>query len=311
MKSLGATTARFARDAVNLTDVSTSRVVPPIAAATPQSGPPEAGTSTGVLPPRWTFLRSPPSDGVTNMAIDSALLDLVGETACAVWRCYAWEKPTVSFGRNERTRGRFSAERLRDAGLQAVRRPTGGRALLHAREVTYSVAMPLDERLPWRVAYAAVNHVLLRALQSLGVPAQVVADHDAEPVTPDGPVCFDHPAAGEITVHGRKLVGSAVWRHGGAYLQHGSILLADDQALLAHAADIVLPPPPPAASLDVCAPTQAQWSVVVDALAASLATEAAATPEGALDPFVPSRDFPQRVAFHRDALGNDRWLWRR
>ena len=98
------------------------------------------------------------------MAVDAALLDLAGETACAVWRCYAWDMPTISFGRNERTRRRFSPERLREAGLHAVRRPTGGRALLHAREVTYSVAMPLDERQSWRVAYAAVNQVLLRAL---------------------------------------------------------------------------------------------------------------------------------------------------
>lgn len=311
MKSLGATKARFARDAVNLTDVSISRVVPPIASATPQSGLSVASASTDVMPRRWSVLHSPASDGVTNMAIDSALLDLAGESSCAVWRCYAWEKPTVSFGRNERTQGRFSAPRLREAGLDAVRRPTGGRALLHAREVTYSVAMPLDEQHSWRVAYAAINQVLLRALQSLGVPAHVVGAEDAEPVVPDGPVCFDKPAAGEITVHGRKLVGSAVWRQGGAYLQHGSILLADDQARLAHAADLALPPPPPAASLESCAPAQAQWSVVVDALAASLAEDSAPHPERTLEPFDPPPDFPQRVASHRAALASDDWLWRR
>jgi lipoyl(octanoyl) transferase len=177
--------------------------------------------------------------------------------------------------------------------------------------VTYSVAMPLDAQHSWQVAYAAVNHVLLRALQSLGVPAQLVAAHETESVAPDGPVCFDRPAAGEITVHGRKLVGSAVWRQGGAYLQHGSILLADDQALLAHAADIELPPPPAAASLEDCAPAQAQWSIVVDALAASLVSVSAPQFEGRLDPFEPSPAFLQRVASHRAALGNDDWLWRR
>jgi lipoate-protein ligase A len=249
------------------------------------------------------------------MAIDAALLDLAGETAGAVWRCYAWAMPTISFGRNERTRGRFSPERLRDAGLHAVRRPTGGRALLHSREVTYSVAMPLDERRSWRVAYAAVNDVLLRALQSLGVPAQLVAEHETEPVAPDGPVCFDRPAAGEITVHGRKLVGSAVWRQGGGYLQHGSILLADDQARLADAADVALPPAPPAASLaaslEACAPLQAHWTVVVNALAAALATAATPYPLGTIEPFVPPQDFPGRVASHHAVLGNDDWLWRR
>lgn len=286
-----------------------------LAAAKRQSRPPAisalADDAAEVMPRHWTFLRSPAADGLTNMAIDAALLDLAGETACAVWRCYGWTMPTISFGRNERTHGRFSPERLRDAGLHAVRRPTGGRALLHAREVTYSVAMPLDERLSWRVAYAAVNDVLLRALQSLGVPAQLVAEHETEPVAPNGPVCFDQPAVGEITVHGRKLVGSAVWRQGGAYLQHGSILLADDQALLADAADVPLPPAPPAASLEACAPAQAHWIVVVNALAAALATVVPPNPAGTIEPFVPPLDFPARVTSHHAVLGNDDWLWRR
>lgn len=277
----------------------------------PLSGPTARGATSAVMPRQWTFLRSPASNGVAHMAIDSALLDLAGETQCAVWRCYAWETPTISFGRNERTKGRFSASRLRDAGLCAVRRPTGGRALLHAREVTYSVAMPLDKQLSWRVPYAAVNDVLLRALQSLGVPALLATDAEAPAIAPDGPVCFDRPAAGEIMVGGRKLVGSAVWRQGGAYLQHGSILLADDQALLADAADVPLPLPPPAASLEACAPSQADWAVVVDALAASLATVAEPNREGKIDPFVPSRDFLKRVASHHAILGNDDWLWRR
>ncbi len=260
------------------------------------------------MPRHWAFLRSPAADGVTNMAIDAALLELAGAEHRAVWRCYAWDMPTISFGRNERTTGRFSPSRLREAGLGAVRRPTGGRALLHAREVTYSVAMPLDERRSWQVAYAAVNNVLLRALQSLGVPAQLVADTEAPALAPDGPLCFDRPAVGEIVVNGRKLVGSAVWRQGGAYLQHGSILLADDQALLADAADVPLPSPPPAASLQDCAPSQAHWAVVVDALAASLG---ASSREGAIEPFVPARDFSLRVASQRAVLGHDDWLWRR
>jgi len=260
------------------------------------------------MPPHWAFLRSPAADGVTNMAIDAALLELAGTEHRAVWRCYAWKAPTISFGRNERTAGHFSPSRLREAGLYAVRRPTGGRALLHAREVTYSVAMPLDEQHSWRVAYAAVNDVLLRALQSLGVPAQLVASTEAPAVAPDGPLCFDRPAAGEIMVSGRKLVGSAVWRQGGAYLQHGSILLADDQAMLAAAADVPMPSPPTAASLEDCAPSQAHWAVVVDALGVSLASS---TREGSITPFIPSPDFAVRVASHHAALGHDDWLWRR
>lgn len=295
--------------------MSLSRVVSPIAApiaaALVQSGLTASAATARVMRRPWTFLRSSAADGVTNMAVDAALLDLADADGRAVWRCYAWDRPTVSFGRNERTSGRFSPSRLRDAGLCTVRRPTGGRALLHAREVTYSVAMPLDRQRSWRVAYAAVNDVLLRALQSLGVPAQLVPDDEALAVAPDGPVCFDQPATGEITVDGRKLVGSAVWRQGGAYLQHGSILLADDQGLLAAAADVPLPAPPPAASLEACAPSQAQWSVVVDALETALAAVAEPSGTAAIERFVPPQDFPGRVASHHAVLGHDDWLWRR
>lgn len=265
-----------------------------------------------VLPSRWAFLRSPPANGVSNMAIDAALLDMAAVSGRAVWRCYAWDEPTVSFGRNERTRGRYSPLRLRAAGVGAVRRPTGGRALFHAREVTYSVSMPLDEQLSWRVAYAALNGVLIRALQALGVPAELAANDAGLAIAPNGPVCFDRPAEGEIMVRGRKLVGSAVWRQGGAYLQHGSILLADDQARLADASDVPLPPPPPAACLLECAPSQATWEIVVDAMAASLgATLDHARSGGSIDRFVPSAEFSQRVAAQHATLGQDNWLWRR
>ena len=120
---------RLACDLIKLTKVRTSRVVPPAAPTMPQSGLHPDRSPDGVWPARWAFLASPPLDGVTNMAIDAALLDMVAEgDGTAVWRCYAWAQPTVSFGRNERTTGRFSDQSVRAAGLTAVRRPTGGRA---------------------------------------------------------------------------------------------------------------------------------------------------------------------------------------
>ena len=283
-----------------------------MAPQTPQSGLHPDRLPAGVWPARWAFLASPPLDGVANMAIDAALLDTVAEgDGTAVWRCYAWEHPTVSFGRNERTAGRFSAESVRAAGLTAVRRPTGGRALLHAREVTYSVTMPLDARSPWQAGYAAVNAVLLRALHRLGVPAVLVAPQQTHAVTPDGPLCFDQPAAGEIVVDGRKLVGSAVWRQGGAYLQHGSILLADDQPQLATAALCPMPLPPPAATLATCAPRQAEWALVADALSAALRETLDTVADGAVTPFAPGRDFAPRVADHGRRFADPAWLWRR
>ena len=278
----------------------------------PQSGLHLDRSPDGVWPTRWAWLASPPLDGVTNMAIDAALLDIVAEgDGTAVWRCYAWAQPTVSFGRNERTAGRFSDQSVRAAGLSAVRRPTGGRALLHAREVTYSVTMPLDPRAPWQAGYAAVNAVLLRALHRLGVPAQLVAPHQTHAVTPDGPLCFDQPAAGEIVVDGRKLVGSAVWRQGGAYLQHGSILLADDQPRLATAALCPMPLPPPAATLAACAPQQAEGPLVVDALSAALTETVGLVADGVVAPFSPDGDFASRVVDHCRRFADPAWLWRR
>lgn len=256
-----------------------------------------------VLPTHWKIWSDGDADGVTNMATDMALLESV-RTGVGVWRWYGWEHPTVSFGRNESVRTRFSAERLAAAGLRAVRRPTGGRALLHAREVTYSVTCALAPALSWRVAYAAINTQLLAGLRRLGVPA--VLAPEAPAVRPDGPVCFEHPAAGEIIVDGRKLVGSAVWRQEDRYLQHGSLLLTDAQHRLAEAAVAPLPPAPAAAELDVLLPGVTR-DAIRDAVTAALCTDADVT----LEPFAPSADVTRAVASQRGHFADPSWLWRR
>ena len=89
------------------------------------------------------------------------------------------------------------------------------------------------------------------------------------------------------------------------------ILLADDQGLLAHAADVPLPAPPPAASLAACVPSQAHWTNVVDALAATLETDTGPDPARTVEPFVASPDFARRTAAHHAAIANEHWLWRR
>ncbi|MFN5599430.1 MAG: lipoyl protein ligase domain-containing protein, partial [Gemmatimonas sp.] len=103
-----------------------------------------AAPARGVLPRAWSWWVDGARDGVTNMAADQALLETV-RPGHGTWRWYGWERPTVSFGRNERLAGRIDADTVAQAALAAVRRPTGGRALLHWRELTYSVTMPLDE----------------------------------------------------------------------------------------------------------------------------------------------------------------------
>ena len=141
-----------------------------------------------------------------------------------VIRVYGWATPTLSFGRNEPARGRY-------AGYDAVRRPTGGRAILHDRELTYSFTLPETER-P-RALYARLNALLAAALDRLGVPVAIVDHRSAVPIH-HGP-CFAVPASGELTYEGRKIAGSAQWRENGAVLQHGSILVENDQASIGSA----------------------------------------------------------------------------
>jgi lipoate-protein ligase A len=186
--------------------------------------------SLAALGARWRLLRSDAADGVTNMAVDAALLAHARRTGTATLRLYAWDRPTLSLGRHERARGLFDAGRMDAAGIGVVRRPTGGRALLHHREITYSVTAP--DVLSLSDSYAAINLLLLDALARLGVEAHVAFPR-GRPLRPEGAACFAEPGAGELVVRGAKLVGSAQLREDGALLQHGSILIADDQPLIA------------------------------------------------------------------------------
>jgi len=165
------------------------------------------------------------------MALDHALMTRARQGGEAVLRVYEWSAPVLSLGRNQRALGVYSDEELARRGITAVRRPTGGRALLHHREITYSLTAPAitGERLG--VMYGRVNVLLLQALAALGVAA-VPARPVSRSRPPTGMPCFAEPSRGEIVVDGRKLVGSAQWRDAGALLQHGSILVENDQGLL-------------------------------------------------------------------------------
>ena len=92
----------------------------------------------------WRFLLSEPDTGVANMALDEALLARARRTGEHVLRVYAWAAPTLSLGRNQTARGVFDGPTARELGVSIVRRLTGGRALLHHREITYSVTGPLS-----------------------------------------------------------------------------------------------------------------------------------------------------------------------
>jgi lipoate-protein ligase A len=179
---------------------------------------------------RWRLLLAAPRSGAENMARDTALLARAARTGETVFSIYSWAKPTLSFGRHQAAAGHYARERIRAASVDVVRRPTGGRAILHHREVTYSVTAPLSGE-PLRSAYGRINEVLLDGLARLGVTATLAAP-STRGLPPDARPCFEAPAEGEVVAEGRKLVGSAQWRDERSLLQHGSILVDDDQSSL-------------------------------------------------------------------------------
>lgn len=184
-----------------------------------------------MLRTRWRLLLTPAAAGAENMALDEALMSRARETGDWTLRVYSWSRPTISFGRNEAARRHYDPERIGARGLAVVRRPTGGRAILHDREITYSVTAPVADAGDLHASYDRINRLLVAGLAELGVDARVAA-RDTRGATPGPAPCFNEPWAGELTLGGRKLAGSAQWRSNGALLQHGSILVEDDQSSL-------------------------------------------------------------------------------
>lgn len=158
------------------------------------------------------------------MAVDHALAHELtrGE---GILRIYRWRRPTLSFGRNQPAQDLYDPHALESLGAEVVRRPTGGREVLHDRELTYAVILPLDTPDRLRGTYRRVNEALVVALRSLGV-ATALAPGGDEALRPDAGACFRAPAPGEIVADGRKLAGSAQRRIGRSLLQHGSLLMA-------------------------------------------------------------------------------------
>jgi lipoate-protein ligase A len=180
----------------------------------------------------WRLIRSGADDGATNMATDEAIVHAVASGSVpATLRLYAWAPPCLSLGRGQPV-GDVNREAVKAAGYDLVRRPTGGRAILHVDELTYSLVVPQDEpRVVGGVveSYRRLSAGLVGALNRLGV-ASIVADERAEDGGPQGPVCFEIPSDYEITVSGKKLVGSAQMRSHGVVLQHGALPLSGDIA---------------------------------------------------------------------------------
>jgi lipoyl(octanoyl) transferase len=179
-------------------------------------------------PSGWhLWIDETPRPGWANMSIDVALLDRAEQLDESWLRLYQWDPYCLSFGRHEPATTRYDTGRIRALGLDTVRRPTGGRAVWHARELTYAIASPCSRFGSLGDAYLEIHRLLTQALSSLGVVAALAPR--ARTAALDAGACFDQPVGGEVLVNGRKVIGSAQVRRANALLQHGSILLHDDQ----------------------------------------------------------------------------------
>ncbi|MFK3958490.1 lipoate--protein ligase family protein [Guptibacillus hwajinpoensis] len=186
---------------------------------------------------QWAFIDSGERSPAYNMALDEALLKWHSEGAIPpVIRFYGWNPPTLSIGYFQRIDRDINMDAVEKNGLGFVRRPTGGRAVLHDQEVTYSVIVSEDyPDMPSTVteAYRVISEGLLIGFRKLGLNAYfAVPETDAEKEelrAPRSGVCFDSPSYYELVVEGRKVAGSAQTRQKGVILQHGSILLEIDE----------------------------------------------------------------------------------
>jgi lipoate-protein ligase A len=187
----------------------------------------------------WKLLDTGAATGAHNMALDQELLARAqAGDSVPVLRFYAWHPPAVSLGRFQNAEIAVNAAGCKRLGIDIVRRITGGRAVLHHKELTYSVIARSDNPLfPPDVlgTYKIISAGLVAGLKNLGIPAEVVSrgGRHAALVRKDArePACFSSPSWYEILVRDRKIIGSAQRRLSAAFLQHGSVLLDYDPGL--------------------------------------------------------------------------------
>jgi len=169
------------------------------------------------------------------MALDQAIAELYPQVHKSTIRFYSWSPACVSIGLGQRLERDVDVQACAEQGVDVVRRPTGGRAILHDQEVTYAVVTALDHPLIKRSnvveSYRAISSALCAGLRQLGLDPELAPQ--PEPSRTKSAACFDLPGDYEITVGGRKLVGSAQARQREVLLQHGTLLLHADVALLA------------------------------------------------------------------------------
>lgn len=176
------------------------------------------------------LLLDPPADGAWNMAVDELLLDQAAATGRPSLRFYTWREATVSLGYFQTYADRF--RHAASSRCPLVRRLTGGGAIVHDAELTYSLSLSVKHPLAARTQdlYHAAHEALVNTLASLGVPAKICDGGSGLEPTAEPFLCFQRRAAGDVIVDGEKIAGSAQRRRRGAILQHGSVILRTSTA---------------------------------------------------------------------------------
>ncbi len=173
----------------------------------------------------WRLIVDGPFTGRRNMAVDESILNNCNQWEQPTLRFYKWDPPCLSLGYFQKSR-EIDLEACAEKGIEVVRRPTGGRAVLHKNELTYSVILPLSI-LPGKLleTYRIISSALTAGLQELGIKARLTPASKQLPTS--SAACFDVSSSYEINWEGKKLIGSAQTRRDSALLQHGSIPIFD------------------------------------------------------------------------------------
>lgn len=188
------------------------------------------------MPEEWGFLNTGPHDAATNMAMDESLLNWhsKGEIPPTL-RFYGWSVPSLSVGQYQKVDKRIDFSALERYGCEFVRRLTGGSAVLHDNELTYSIVVTEDHpSIPTSVreAYHVLTKGVLEGYRNLGIQADYAYPSREEIVKGRSTVCFEQAAYYEIIIDGKKLSGNAQVRKKDVLLQHGSIPMNINEKML-------------------------------------------------------------------------------
>ncbi len=187
-----------------------------------------------VLQKEWKLiLDKKPLPGSWNMAVDDFLFRSLGEDPQTYLRFYTWERPTASLGYSQNIRKVVDIEYCQKNGIDIVRRMTGGKLVLHNKEVTYSLCSSDSQRFTSALkdSYRLISEALMRGFERMGLKP-CLADAPPDSYVKGNLPCFSYPARDEVEVQGKKILGSAQKREGAKFIQHGSIPLEEDEGLL-------------------------------------------------------------------------------